>query len=149
MIKREEIKLLDHEIENPIFLVILNKDGQTLFTHRFSTLSKLDGALIGGFIAAINSFSSEILKAPGNIERIKHQDYNLIIKAHEKMLFTYVFKGQSYSALKKLNNFVELTRNSKLVWEALEESAEKPIPLNEIIETTLIKKADNVFVTVE
>ena len=149
MIKREEIILLDYEAENPIFLVILNKDGQTLFTHRFSTLSKLDGALIGGFIAAINSFSSEILKAPGNIERIKHQDYNLIIKAHEKMLFTYVYKGQSYSALKKLNNFVDLAKNSKLVWEALEESAEKPIPLNEIIETALIKKADNVFVVVE
>ncbi|MCG3226595.1 MAG: tetratricopeptide repeat protein [Candidatus Heimdallarchaeota archaeon] len=147
MIKREEITLLEHEIEDPIFLVILNKDGQTLFTHRFSTLSKLDGALIGGFVAAINSFASEILRAPGNIERIKHQEYNLIIKAHEKMLFTYVYKGQSYSALSKLNNFVELIRTTKLVWEALDEAVEKPFSLNEIIETTLIKKADLIFVT--
>lgn len=147
MIKREEITLLEHEIEDPVFLVILNKDGQTLFTHRFSTLSKLDGALIGGFIAAINSFASEILKAPGNIERIKYQEYNLIIKAHEKMLFTYVYKGQSYSSLNKLNNFVEIIKTTKLVWEALNEAVERPSTLNEIIETTLIKKADQIFVT--
>jgi hypothetical protein len=149
MIKREEIKPLDHEIEDPIFLVILNKNGQTLFTHRFSTLSKLDGALIGGFIAAINSFASEILKAPGNIERIKHQEYSLIIKAHEKMLFTYVYKGQSYSALSKLNEFLDVLKSTNIIWEALVEAAQKPFPLNEIIETSLVKKADNTFVTSE
>jgi len=78
MTRGSEIEIIEHEKENPVFLIILSKEGKILFSRKFETLTRLDDALIGGFVAAINSFSTELFETSGHIERIKHQDYTLL-----------------------------------------------------------------------
>ncbi len=144
---KREIEMLEFSQENPIYLILLSKNGKTLFTRKFHTLSTLDDALIGGFIAAINSFASEIFETTGHIERIKHQDYTLIIKVEEDLLFTYVYKGQSFTALSKLTDYVENVSSIKYLWDSLQETSKVPTNLDVSFKLELERKADSIFVS--
>lgn len=145
IIRDEEFDIQDLEQERPIMLILLNKDGQTIYTQKFLELTKLDGALIGGFLAAINSFASEIFESTGHIEKIKYQDYTLIINVQESILFTYVYKGNSFDSLSKLNEFVESVKKSKLIWNSLMEAVKTPTALDFSVKTTLERKAEQKF----
>ncbi|MFW9852177.1 MAG: tetratricopeptide repeat protein [Candidatus Thorarchaeota archaeon] len=145
IIRNEEFEIQKLEQERPVMLILLNKDGQTIFTQKFLELTKLDGALIGGFLAAINSFASEIFESTGHIERIKYQDYTLIINVQESLLFTYVYKGTSIDSLNKLNEFVDSVKKSKLLWTSLMEAAKTPTTLDFSVKTTLERKAEQKF----
>jgi len=50
------------------------------------------------------------------VERIKHQENTLLLKNVEPYLFSYVFEGQSYSAIQKLDRFIEKLQSSPL-WD--------------------------------
>ncbi|MHA1202360.1 MAG: tetratricopeptide repeat protein [Candidatus Heimdallarchaeaceae archaeon] len=123
MIGNKDIILPEIVQEEPVYLIIQNDSGKTIFTEKFQPLSKLDGALIGGFIAALNSFVQELFHTPGHIERIKHQNHTLVLKIHKGLLVTYIYKGQSYSSIKKLNNFVDSLASATDLWKALQKSS--------------------------
>jgi tetratricopeptide (TPR) repeat protein len=139
MIGNKGIALPEIIKEEPVYLIIQNNSGKTIFTEEFQSLSKLDGALIGGFIAALNSFVQELFHTPGHIERIKHQDYTMVLKIHEGVLVTYIYKGQSYSSIKKLSNFVDSLATTPNVWKALQQSFASPEVLS-VEELSSIKK---------
>jgi hypothetical protein len=92
--------------EEPIMLLIL-EEGISSLSRNFESADQLQEQLIGGFLAAINAFMQEAFSVTGSIERIKHEDYTLLFKSIEPLLFCYFFQGQSYSALRKLNSFIE------------------------------------------
>jgi tetratricopeptide (TPR) repeat protein len=146
MTRRSAIEDIEHEQENPVFLIILSKDGKTIFSRKFETLTRLDDALIGGFVAAINSFASELFETSGHIERIKHQDYTLLIKIQENFLFTYVFRGQSLTALSKLSQYAEAVSAVKYLWESLVETSKTPGNIEENLKFELERKADSIFI---
>jgi hypothetical protein len=58
----------------------------------------------------------EAFSLSGSIERIKHQDNTLLLKNVGPYLFSYVFEGQSYSAIQKLDKFIDQLQDSPL-WE--------------------------------
>ena len=130
MVGKSKVELPENIEEEPVFLVIQNKTGKTLFTEKFQPLSKLDGSLIGGFIAAINSFAQELFNAPGHIERIKHQDYTLVLKTEGELLFTYVYKGQSYTSIRRLSDYVNTLKEHSEIWNQLLETSKTPKPLS-------------------
>ncbi|MFQ5820735.1 MAG: hypothetical protein ACE5I5_12155, partial [Candidatus Heimdallarchaeota archaeon] len=78
--------------------------------------------LIAGFLTAINALVRDAFAASGSIERIKHQEHTLLLKAVEPFLVSYVFQGPSYFALKKLDQFTEALQASPKVWQALTEA---------------------------
>jgi tetratricopeptide (TPR) repeat protein len=117
--KRREVDIPEITNEEPIMLLILAESGTPLFTKNYLEGSELDGILIGGFLAAIISFSKETFSSEGSIERIKHQEYTLLLKPKQKFLFSYVIKGQSYSALQKLEAFTKIISTSTSVWDDL------------------------------
>jgi len=147
MTSKREIEMLEYTQENPVYLLVLSQNGKSLFTRKFLTLSTLDDALIGGFIAAINSFAIEIFETTGHIEIIKHQEYTLIIKVEEDLLFAYVYKGQSFTALSKLTEYVEKISSVKYLWNSLKEIARTPANLDISFKLDLERKADSIFVT--
>jgi hypothetical protein len=53
----------------------------------------------------------------------------LVLKIHEGLLLTYIYKGQSYSSIKKLNLFVDSLVSNLDVWNALQECSKSPKPL--------------------
>ncbi|MHA2400561.1 MAG: tetratricopeptide repeat protein, partial [Promethearchaeota archaeon] len=102
--------------EDPILLIIMDKDGNAYFNHTF--IGDWDHSeLFSSFISAFNTFSSEIFSE--TIDRIKIKENTIFIKPVEPFLMCYVCKGQSYPAMKKLNKFSESIRIKSEIWEKL------------------------------
>jgi hypothetical protein len=53
------------------------------------------------------------------IERIRYKDYTLVMEYNDPLLFCYVFKGESYSAMQKLDKFIANAIGSSNIWESL------------------------------
>ncbi|MHA2039455.1 MAG: tetratricopeptide repeat protein [Promethearchaeota archaeon] len=105
--------------EEPIMLLIMDTSGNTFFTHIFAMDWDYDD-LFSSFMSAFNTFSSEIFSK--SIDRIKIDENLILISPIEPFLICYVIKGQSYSALKKLNSFAETIKNKPEIWDSLQKS---------------------------
>jgi len=128
-------------------LLILKQTGQPIFNKNFlqSKFSK-DESLLSGFISSINAFFKEVFETSGSIERIKHQELTVLLKPVEAILFCYVFKGQSYSAIKKLEEFILLLQVEREdTWSALLKQIDTPVPLEKNIVRVLEKVLSDVF----
>ena len=105
---RSKIEESQNKEEHPIYLVIFStNNGRCLYKRAFSKISFDDGDLITSFISAINLYGKKAFSSSGSIDRIKHGDYLIIFQSIEAFSFGYVFKGQSYSAISKLDDFIE------------------------------------------
>ncbi len=120
----KRIEDVEEKPEEPISLIIPGDIGLTLYSYNFKKEKVVDDQLIGGFIAAINSFCQETFSSGGFLERIMHQDYTILLKPLESFIFSYVIKGESYSALKKLDRFVEKITKSSDIYSKLKQSVE-------------------------
>ncbi|MHA2104277.1 MAG: tetratricopeptide repeat protein [Candidatus Hodarchaeales archaeon] len=115
--------------EIPIMFNIASESGIKLFHIYFEEESKIDSHLISGFLTAINEFGKQTFLVKESIKKISIQDYNLIIKPWENLLFSYVFKG-SYTPV--YEKFQDLLKNlTKILSEWLTELKIDYIPLNE------------------
>jgi hypothetical protein len=68
-------------------------------------------------MSAFNTFSDEIFSK--SIDRIRIGENTILINPVETFLACYVIKGQSYSALKKLNKFAEVIKKKSKIWDSL------------------------------
>jgi hypothetical protein len=112
--------------EVPVWLLILNEGGISIFTMKFIYGDILDDQLFAGFITAINSFSKEVFSQPkdvriqkSTIDYIKYGEFTLILKPFQSFLFTYVIKGQSDNAEMLLEELTVKLRNDDDVWKSL------------------------------
>ena len=105
--------------EEPVMLLILAESGTPLYSKNYLEGSELDGVLVGGFLAAIINFCNETFSTKGSIERIKYQEYTVLLKPKRPLFFGYVIKGQTYSASQKLEAFSKIIGTSTSVWENL------------------------------
>jgi tetratricopeptide (TPR) repeat protein len=105
--------------EEPILLLIMGKGGISYFNHAF--MENWDYAdLFSSFMSAFNTFSSEIFSK--TIDRIKIGENTILVYPIEQFLTSYVIKGQSFTAQKKLRRFSEEIKNDIDVWTALNKS---------------------------
>ncbi len=129
MIKRRIEDIPHLKPEKPESFLIVTQMGEILFSHRFNPDRELDEELVGRFIAALHSFSKETFSEKGSIERVKHQDYTVLVNAVDNLFFCYLFQGQSYSALEKLSRFIKQAKKNLALWEALEQwQPSEPLP---------------------
>ncbi|MFX0065676.1 MAG: tetratricopeptide repeat protein [Candidatus Hermodarchaeota archaeon] len=110
--------------EEPVLLLILAESGINIFSKSFQSERQLDTLLIGGFLSAINTFGKQVFVDSGTIDRISYQDYTVVIKALDQLMFCYVFKGHSYLAVKKLESFIERLQASE-VWIDIKSRVDK------------------------
>ncbi len=118
MIKKRAVEPPQYVEEEPVLLLIVAENGIPLFSQNFGPETQFNDLLVGGFLTAINSFMQEAFATEGSIERIKHQDYTLVLQFKESLRYCYVFKGPSYGAMNKLSNFIqqlEVPSHSKIV----------------------------------
>lgn len=148
MIRKRETDIPEQPPEDPVMLLILAGSGLTLYSKAFVEEILADEHLVGGFLTAVGSLGSEIFASSGAIERIMYQDYTLALKPLESLSFVYVFKGQSYSALLKLDQFMQATYNSPIVWGALERTLNTGRTLDEGEERTMEEAIRQIFQTV-
>jgi hypothetical protein len=113
---KREIKKTKIEEEEPIFLLIMSKDGNPHFTHSFQDRIDIE-PLFSSFLSAFNSFGSELFS--NSIDRINIGEYRILINPLENFLFCYVIIGQSYLAKKKLSKFTSEIRSDPRIRDAL------------------------------
>ncbi|MFX0039132.1 MAG: tetratricopeptide repeat protein [Candidatus Heimdallarchaeota archaeon] len=127
MMGKKMLKPPDLVEEDPILLIIMSEAGNAYFNHTF--IKNWDySSLFSSFISAFNSFSSEIFAK--TIDRIKIGKNTIFIKPVEPFVACYVSKGQSYPAIKKLNEFSYSIKNKKEIWSILNKAAETSQELN-------------------
>ncbi len=118
ILERKGTQYDDLPEEDPMMLLILDDAGLCLFSKTFPSESFLQDQLIGGLLTSINAFMQEAFSLSGSIERIKHEDNTLLLKNVDPYLFAYVFQGQSYSAMQKLEKFIAVVQESTL-WDEI------------------------------
>ena len=130
LIKNGEVGPTEIINEEPVLLIVLSENGSPLYTKNYVEGSQIDGVLIGGFLAAIIKFSQETFASEGSIERIKHQEYTLLVKAKKPFLFSYVIKGQTYSAMQKLEALTRIIGTSTSTWDDLHRAIKTSKPIS-------------------
>ncbi|MCE7734115.1 MAG: tetratricopeptide repeat protein [Candidatus Heimdallarchaeota archaeon] len=115
MIKPYDMKV---KPEQPAYFFILTQGGVTIYSRSFLDTGKKK-ELIGGLLTAIYTMGEDVFVAENSVQRIKHNDYTVIIKPVQELLFSYVFTGSSYNAMEKLEKLTLLLSESELIWSAL------------------------------
>lgn len=105
--------------EDPVLLLILGEGGLTLFAHPFESGRQLDEHLIGGFLTALAAFGQDALVESGAIDRITYQNYTVAVKPLESLRVCYIFQGQSYLALQKLDQFLTRVQETPTLHHSL------------------------------
>ncbi|MHA1480269.1 MAG: tetratricopeptide repeat protein [Candidatus Thorarchaeota archaeon] len=119
MVKKEDVEVPEIEEEEPVqFLLVAATGGVNLVTKSFQPGIAMDESLVSGFLSALSSFSEEIFSQ--SLDRVRIGEYTMLMQYEEPFLFCYVFKGQSYSAIQKMKEFIEILRGKESLREALE-----------------------------
>ena len=118
--KQERVIANEPEEEEPIMLLLMLKSGLPAYSKQFSISPQMNEILIAGFVTAIDKFAKEAFSVKGSIERFKHEGFTMLYKQVKPISFCYIFKGQSYLATKKFDEFIKSTHKSKEVWSILE-----------------------------
>jgi tetratricopeptide (TPR) repeat protein len=105
------------ETEQPLLLAILSKTGYLMFSIPFTAEMTFNEQQLGSFISTLSSSSNQLFSEA--IDRIKIGDYMVLLKKVEDFSICYVFRGESYSAGQKLQNFTEAVKENKTIIDLL------------------------------
>ncbi|MHA1520657.1 MAG: tetratricopeptide repeat protein [Promethearchaeota archaeon] len=106
--------------ENPVMVTILNEAGPTIYTYQFSSELGVDDQLLGGILAAFDSYSSKIFE--GVLERAKFGDFNILVKNLQPFIICYIYRGQSYGAQLKFHELANILKSDSQIWDSLKEA---------------------------
>ena len=105
----------EEEQDRSLILLIVNIGGLAIYSNKFRTERQVEEQIVASLLTAINSFSQEAFNTKESIERIKLGENTVIMKKLFELNFCYAFKGPSYFASKKLNQFISNIQNNKIV----------------------------------
>lgn len=131
MVRQRAIEPPPLQPDEPLLLMILTEGGISIFSKKFTLGQQLDDQLIGGLLTAISNFGKDVF-AGAETDRITYQEYTVVLKALESLLFCYIFKGQSYFALQKLERLIERVQASPGILEVLNAMIKTDAPLKVI-----------------
>ncbi|MHA1719535.1 MAG: hypothetical protein ACTSWX_05005 [Promethearchaeota archaeon] len=131
LLRQGDIEDVQIKNEIPIALSIIKEDGPVLFSKVFDPGWVADEHLIGALISAFSLFSKQLFSE--NFDRAKFGEYFIIVRSISPILISYIYKGSSYSALRKLKDLSKIL-NKKEVWVEIN----KYIKKNEIFSHQMI-----------
>lgn len=144
MVRKSKVRIPTQRPEEPVMILIVGKGGLSLFSQIFSE-TQINDQLVGGFLSAINSFGSEFFENTETLDRIMYQEHTLALKPLDPLMFTYIFKGQSYSALQKLDRFTGTVQSSTMAWNGLTRMLETGKTLKNSEEIAIVDIANDIF----
>ncbi len=118
--------------EDPVIILIITEGGTPIFSHSFIKEKTFETQIIGGFLTTIDYFIKETFSQ--GLDRAVFGNYTLLMKYIQPFYITYIFSGNSYYALQRINYFTENLKNKDIIWEKLIVNCEKgkTIRLNDI-----------------
>ncbi|MHA1912673.1 MAG: tetratricopeptide repeat protein [Candidatus Kariarchaeaceae archaeon] len=145
MARKREIKIEEPE-DKPVMLLLVSDGGLPLYCNKFNQTKELQEMLISAFLTSINHFVQEAFEFRGMIRRIMLDKYTLSFNLVEPILFCYVYEGQSYTAMKKLEKLMAEVRESEL-WSALEKVSKTGCDISEEESAQMEGMIEEIFVT--
>ncbi|NHJ86873.1 MAG: tetratricopeptide repeat protein [Asgard group archaeon] len=144
IIDKKQVDIPVLQEEEPVLLIIVYEGGVTVFSKKFSQKEMIDEMFVGGFLTAIDAFMHQTFATGGSIERIQHQEYTLLLKGENPLLFCYVFKGHSFTAIQKLDQIVIELKKAPTIWNSLTNNFGEQ--LNQAEKQMISELADNIFI---
>jgi tetratricopeptide (TPR) repeat protein len=129
----------DSVSEIPMMLLILSEGGVMTFSYPFESKWEFDEEIFGSFLTAFNSFSDEFFSK--GLDRAKFGDDMILMQSVDKFLVCYLFKGETYFALQKLNQFAEDIQNNANIWKTLHNFSQT----NQVVEIKDIPTLGNII----
>lgn len=105
------------ETEYSVLLTIMSQTGYTAFSNPFTAEMTIDESRMGDLLSSFSRNIDQIFS--DSLDRIKIGEYTVMINPIKLFSICYVFRGQSYSAGQKLNNFAEALKDNKGLMEIL------------------------------
>jgi tetratricopeptide (TPR) repeat protein len=118
MVRKRMLEVPETSKEDPVILLILTEGGIPFFSQSFIEDKIFEDHLFGGFFTTINSFINETFSE--GLDRASFGKHTLLMNVVSPFLMCYIYKGQSYSAQKRLKSFVEELKSQKDVWDTFE-----------------------------
>jgi len=109
--------------ENPVMILILTEGGNLLFSKKFISDFSFEDDILGSFLTTINYFISEVFSE--GLDRAVFGQYTLIMMPLQPFVVCYIFKGDSYYAHHKIENFIDSIQNDNLIRQSLQNFFQK------------------------
>ncbi len=107
---------ITQEKEAPGYFLILNQDGNLLYTDSFSSIP-FDKEKIPEILLKIREKQLD-LQIPYKITRLKFREYSCLLATDKNFIFCYIFIGKSFLPMKKLDQFFTKIQDSVYFNEA-------------------------------
>ncbi len=117
LVRKRRFEVPEISDEEPVLLLILSEGGTPLFSHSFIEEKSYESHLFGGFLTTIDYFIREIFSE--GLDRAIFGEYTLLLKSTPPFFISYIFKGDSYHALQKLNYFIDHIQKQGDIWQNL------------------------------
>ncbi|MFW9996904.1 MAG: tetratricopeptide repeat protein [Candidatus Odinarchaeota archaeon] len=117
MLQRRIIGFTESLEEIPVAIMLLYGNGKQFFSKNFDPNFFFDEQTLASILTEVTKLSSKVFS--GSSERIKVDDYTLLVRTEEPLIFCYVYKGRSYRAIQKLTIFMENLKGNEQIWEKL------------------------------
>ena len=132
MVRKQMVDFPEVSNEEPVLLLIVSEGGTPFFSQSFITEKSFESHLFGGFLSTIDYFIKEVFSE--GLDRAVFGNYTLLMKSIPPFFVSYIFKGNSYYALQKMNNFINKLQNNDDIWKKLLKyfQANQSIQLNDI-----------------
>ncbi len=127
MVKRRIGKLPKLEVEQPVLLTVMSKEGKIVLSNPFTADITIDSAFFSEFLSSCNTFCDQILSE--SFDRVKFGQHTVLITAVDSFSICYMFQGQSYSARQKLFHFSEAVKKEPNIMKMLEDAGSKNIEI--------------------
>jgi len=152
VIKKIKQNIVDDEdlrAEKPVMLFIFNPKGIPIYHQIFlQEKSQLNDEIIDEFILVIRNFINEISKDKKPIQRIFHRELLVILKSFDDLSFCYVFDGQSYAAIERLEIIITSLREQlPELWNKILVHSKKGQSIDQLTKQELVQFIDNLFAT--
>ena len=136
--------------EEPVLLLILKHSCELLFSKDLTCENEQSSEILtSGFILTINDFLKKNPIKSDIYERIKHNEFTILLQSMDSILFCYIFKGNSYFAIQKFNNLIgQLQEQNQAVWKELLALITSSRKIKENIEMQLDSIVQQSFATV-
>ncbi|MFW9970342.1 MAG: tetratricopeptide repeat protein [Candidatus Odinarchaeota archaeon] len=139
MLKKQSLEIPKISKENPVMIFILTEGGNLLFSKKFVDNFSFEDDILGGFLTTVNYIISEVFSE--GLDRAVFGQYTLLMMPLQPFLVCYIFKGDSYFAYYKINNFLDSIKNDNLIWQSLQNFYRK----NKLVELHSIPKLDSLI----
>ncbi len=137
----------DLSAEKPVMLFIFNPKGIPIYHQIFlQEKSQLNDEIINEFILVIKNLIDEISKDKKPIQRILYRELLVILKSFDDLNFCYVFDGQSYVAIERVEIIISsIQKQSPVLWNKILEQCKKGEPLDPLNERDLMLFINSLF----